>query len=112
MQRRDLAKTIAQSLADRYGTAGTLAIHLPDREGDNRNHHAHILMTTRRLNADGQLGEKTRELDDLKQRGPLEVEWIREMIEVRTNHALERAGIDSRVDRRSLKAQHLAALAA
>ena len=111
VQRRDLAKSIAQDLANRYGTAGTLAVHQPDREGDNRNHHVHILMTTRRIEADGQLGEKTRELDDVK-RGPQEVEWIRAMIEGRTNHALERAGIDARVDRRSLVDQREAALAA
>ncbi|WP_249921255.1 MobA/MobL family protein [Pseudomonas lundensis] len=48
-QRRELTQGIAQALADRYGTAGTLAVHTPDREGDQRNHHAHILMTTRRL---------------------------------------------------------------
>ena len=108
-QRRELAMSMAQDLADRYGTAGTLAVHLPDREGDNRNHHAHILMTTRRLEASGQLGEKTRELDDVK-RGPEEVEWIREMIEVRTNQALVRAGSAERVDRRSLVEQRAAAL--
>ena len=48
-QRRELTLGIAQAQADRYGTAGTLAVHTPDREGDQRNHHAHILMTTRRL---------------------------------------------------------------
>ncbi|MDC6383694.1 MobQ family relaxase [Pseudomonas graminis] len=112
VQRQALAKAIAQELANRYGTAGTLAIHRPDREGDQRNHHVHILMTTRRVDVDGQLGEKTRELDDLKQRGPLEVQWIREMIETRTNHALENAGSDSRVDRRSLAEQQRAALVA
>ena len=69
-QRRELTLGIAQALADRYGTAGTLAVHTPDREGDQRNHHAHILMTTRRLEPSGALGEKTRELDDVK-RGPL-----------------------------------------
>ncbi|NNA15192.1 MobA/MobL family protein [Pseudomonas lundensis] len=69
-QRRELTQGIAQALADRYGTAGTLAAHTPDREGDQRNHHAHILMTTRRLEPSGALGEKTRELDDVK-RGPL-----------------------------------------
>ena len=109
VQRRELAKSIAQGLADRYGTAGTLAVHHPDREGDNRNHHVHILMTTRRLDASGQLGEKTRELDDVKQ-GPQEVEWIREMIEGQTNRSLERAGVESRVDRRSLVEQRAAAL--
>ena len=109
VQRRELAKSIAQGLADRYGTAGTLAVHQPDREGDNRNHHVHILMTTRRLDASGQLGEKTRELDDVK-RGPQEVEWIRAMIEDRTNQSLERAGVEARVDRRSLIEQRAAAL--
>ena len=109
VQRRELAKSIAQGLADRYGTAGTLAVHDPDREGDNRNHHVHILMTTRRLDASGQLGEKTRELDDVK-RGPQEVEWIRSMIEERTNSSLERAGVEARVDRRSLSEQRAAAL--
>ena len=110
-QRRDLAKSIAQGLADRYGTAGTLAVHQPDREGDNRNDHAHILMTTRRLEPSGELGEKTRELDDVK-RGPEEVEWIRELVEVRTNRALELAGRSERVDRRSLTHQHAAAIEA
>ena len=111
VQRSDLAKSIAQDLANRYGTAGTLAVHQPDREGDNRNHHVHILMTTRRLEASGELGEKTRELDDVK-RGPQEIEWIRAMVEARTNHALERAGLDVRVDRRSLIEQREAALSA
>ena len=110
-QRRELAQGIAQALADRYGTAGTLAVHTPDREGDQRNHHAHILMTTRRLEPSGELGEKTRELDDVK-RGPQEVEWVRAMIEARTNHALERAGSAERVDRRSLVEQRAAALEA
>lgn len=110
-QRNELAQGIAQALADRYGTAGTLAVHQPDREGDQRNHHAHILMTTRRLEPSGELGEKTRELDDVK-RGPQEVEWIRAMVEERTNHALERAGIEARVDRRSLEQQRAAALEA
>ena len=64
-------------------------------------------MTTRRLDTSGQLGEKTRELDDVK-RGPQEVEWIRGMIEEQTNHSLERAGIAERVDRRSLIEQRVA----
>lgn len=110
-QRNELAQGIAQALADRYGTAGTLAVHQPDREGDQRNHHAHILMTTRRLEPSGELGEKTRELDDVR-RGPQEVEWIRAMVEERTNHALEHAGSEARVDRRSLEQQRAAALEA
>lgn len=44
---------------------------------DARNVHAHILMTTRRLTAKG-LGQKTRELDDNRLAGPLEIEAMRE----------------------------------
>ena len=48
-QRRELVATFARELADRHGVAVDAAIHLPDREGDKRNHHAHVLTTTRRL---------------------------------------------------------------
>ena len=109
--RRDLARSIAQDLADRYGTAGTFAVHAPDRQGDQRNHHVHILMTTRRLTTSGELGAKTRELDDVKQ-GPQEIEWIRMQVEDQTNNALDYAGVGCSVDRRSLVDQHQAALAA
>jgi hypothetical protein len=111
MQRQSLATAIAQDLADHFRIAGTLAIHLPDVNADALNHCAHILMTTRRIDASGLLGEKLRELDDLT-RGSQAVEWIRWMIEERINLALERAGSASRVDRRSLVAQRRDALAA
>ncbi|MGK4661038.1 TniB family NTP-binding protein [Pseudomonas aeruginosa] len=109
-QRQALAEAIAGDLVKRYQVGAQVAVHLPDAEGDNRNHHAHILFTTRRLSSDG-LGEKTRELDDLK-RGPEEVQWIRAMVEGRTNAALEAAGHAERVDRRSLADKHAAALEA
>lgn len=63
-------------LVGRYQCAADAALHTPRRGHDARNVHAHILITTRRLNAYG-LTEKTRELDD-KQTGPLEVEAMRE----------------------------------
>ncbi|ENM3103112.1 TPA: MobQ family relaxase [Pseudomonas aeruginosa] len=109
-QRQALAEAIAGDLVERYQVGAQVAVHLPDAEGDNRNHHAHILFTTRRLGPAG-LGEKTRELDDIK-RGPEEVQWIRAMVEGRTNAALEAAGHAERVDRRSLADQHAAALEA
>ena len=109
-QRKELADRIARDLVQRYQVGAQAAVHQPDQEGDQRNHHAHILFTTRRLGPEG-LGEKTRELDDSK-RGPREVEWIREMVEVKTNQALEAAGRPERVDRRSLSAQREAAIIA
>ncbi|HBP1343815.1 MobQ family relaxase (plasmid) [Acinetobacter baumannii] len=109
-QRQALADAIASDLVERYQVGAQVAVHLPDAEGDNRNHHAHILFTTRRLGPDG-LGEKTRELD-VKPSSSVEVEWIRAMVEGRTNAALEAAGHAERVDRRSLADQHAAALEA
>lgn len=63
-------------LVGRYQVAADCAIHTPKRGHDVRNIHAHILITTRRLSAQG-LTEKTREIDD-KTQGPLEIEAIRE----------------------------------
>ena len=63
-------------IVGRYQCAADAAIHTPKRGHDARNIHAHILMTTRRLSAQG-LTEKTRELDD-KMTGPLEIEAIRQ----------------------------------
>ena len=48
-QRRELVERMTAQLAGRYGVAGTAGIHAPDREGDQRNWHVHILMTTRRI---------------------------------------------------------------
>lgn len=98
-QRHDLAHAFAQELVDRHGFAADVCIHRPDRGGDDRNHHAHILTTTRRLTAEG-FTEKARELD-AKATGPaLVVEW-RERLAVLTNEALAAAGHDARVDHRS-----------
>lgn len=110
-QRHALVQQIAQRLADRYQVAGTAAIHQPDQEGDNRNHHTHILMTTRRLERSGELGAKTRVLDS-KVTGAGEVRWIRAMVAGETNAALARAGLAERVDHRSLAEQQAAALEA
>nr|WP_272911743.1 MobA/MobL family protein [Loktanella sp. M215] len=62
------ARDFARALVDRYGIARDVALHAPHREGDQRNHHAHILTTTRVLSADG-LTDKTRILDAAKTGG-------------------------------------------
>ena len=110
-QRRDLADLIAGHLVERYHVAAQVAVHLPDSEGDQRNHHAHILFTTRQMDANGDLSGKTRPLDDLKT-GPQEVLWMRGMVEAETNFRLELAGSAERIDMRSLADQRAAALKA
>jgi len=127
-QRSSLTRDFAQALVERYGVAVDLAIHAPDREGDNRNYHAHILTTTRQVHRgpDGDLvfGDKAHiELSDSALRairdatiaGPWrpgdrygavdQVQAVRELWEHTANTALERAGVDARIDARSLQAQ-------
>ena len=106
-QSSDLARSIAQHLVDRYRVAAMTCIHTADRRGDQRNIHAHILITTREVNAQG-LGKKTRVLDD-RRSGPKEVEAIRSTVARLTNEHLARAGHAVRVDHSSLKHQSIAA---
>ncbi len=63
-ERRECVRDIAQHLRDTYGVAVLASVHYPAK--DNNNHHAHILFTTRAVDADGVFGKKTRILDDLK----------------------------------------------
>ena len=100
-ERQTLAHAFAREIVARHGCAADVAIHAPGREGDHRNHHAHILCTTRRLTPDG-FGEKCRELDDRKTKA---VDGWRERFAVLQNEHLERAGVAERVDHRSLKEQ-------
>jgi hypothetical protein len=110
-QRRELVREFAQHIADRHGCAVDIAIHAPSRGGDPRNHHAHLLATTRRITPTG-LGDKTTvELSDTdrKKRGlgpaSTEIEAIRAHWAELSNRALARHGHAERVDHRSLAAQ-------
>lgn len=110
-QRRELATDFAKSLVDRYGVAADVAVHEPSRNGDQRNHHAHILITTRQISAQG-LGEKTdleREDKALRAQGKpsgrKQIEALRADWATRCNRTLERAGHEARVSHKSLEAQ-------
>jgi len=106
-QRIALTREFAQGLADRYGVAVDFAIHKPDSDTDIRNHHAHIMLTTRKVEMNG-LGEKSDlELENKKlialglptthdQLRDIRLDW-----EQRANHHLALAGHDIRIDHRS-----------
>lgn len=106
-QRLALTREFAQGLADRYGVAVDFAIHSPHGDTDVRNHHAHILLTTRKVEREG-LGEKSEmELENKKlialglptshdQLRDLRLDW-----EHRANRHLALAGHDLRIDHRS-----------
>ena len=107
-ERRVLVLGFARELVSRYGVAADVAIHAPHRDGDQRNHHAHVLTTTRVLTAEG-LTDKTRVLDAKATGGP-EIEAMRARWAELQNHALERQELEVRVDHRSLAAQRETAL--
>ena len=102
-ERARLARDFARELVERHGCAADVCIHAPGKDGDDRNHHAHILLTTRRLGPEG-LTEKTRELDDQKTGSKLVTQW-RERFAALTNERLRENGIEARVDHRTLEAQ-------
>lgn len=104
-ERQRIAQQFAIALVERYNVAVSVAIHAPSKDGDQRNHHAHLLFTTREMTPDG-LGKKTRVLDDRKT-GPQEVTRLRELAADIINEALQNANADIRVDHRSLKARGL-----
>jgi ATP-dependent exoDNAse (exonuclease V) alpha subunit len=102
-QRRALVCAFAHHLVQRYGVAVDVAIHPPNAEGDERNHHAHLLTTTRSITADG-WGPKTRLLD-VSSSASVEVEGLREHWAGLVNEALASAKVTSRVDHRSFERQ-------
>lgn len=105
------ATKFAKMLAKRYGVAVDIAIHAPDAEGDERNYHAHIMTTTRKVEIvdyDYELTDKTTlELSNAKRatlgldRAKEDIKELREAWADIANDALEDKGLDERIDHRS-----------
>lgn len=117
-QRAALARAFAVELVERFGVAVDVVIHLPDREGDQRNHHAHILTTTRTVSLNpetGQvelggksaieLGDRDRAKAGIAGRSADDITQLRARWAELANAALEHAGRRERIDHRSLAAQ-------
>lgn len=105
--RRRLAVDFSREVANHYGVAADVCVHEPSKEGDERNHHAHILLTACTLSASG-FGKKAAELDPIhcqrhKIANPADL-WRGRWAEL-TNERLLQAGVSARVDHRSLEAQ-------
>ncbi|MBB3811592.1 Ti-type conjugative transfer relaxase TraA [Pseudochelatococcus contaminans] len=106
-ERLEATRELAQELANRYGAAVDFAIHAPHEASDVRNHHAHVLMTTRQVTENG-LGEKTyleRENKWLLANGlpttDMQLRDLRQRWEGIANERLAMAGLDIRIDHRS-----------
>ena len=100
-ERENIARQFSAHLVKRYGVAVAVALHEPSKQGDGRNYHAHILMTTRRMGAEG-LTEKTRELVN-NTTGAKEIAHLREYAAFLINGSLAGSGSSERVDHRSHK---------
>lgn len=94
-ERAELVRSFAQEVT--RGRAPWLAaLHHPSEAGDQRNHHAHLVIRDR----DPDTGKTVCGMSD---KGS--VERMREAWEWHVNAALQYAGLDARVDRRSLADQ-------
>ena len=111
VERVELARRFAEELAERYGCAVDFAIHAPHRAGDTRNHHAHVLATTRVVEAGGLGAKTTLELADTDRaklglsKAKDEVSDLRARWAGLVNEHLARHGHDARIDHRSLSDQ-------
>jgi hypothetical protein len=77
------------------GMVADIAFHRPGSKGDNRNFHAHITLTMRKVDGEG-FGQKERNWNS----NALLQQW-REQWAVHANRALEQAGHAARIDHRS-----------
>lgn len=107
-QRLDLVRDFVELHFVRRGMVADLALHNPNPdEGQNaKNFHAHVMLTLRRATPDGLDAVKTREWNSRELLTLWRAEWA-----VACNTALERAGVRSRVDHRTLLAQRDEAVA-
>lgn len=111
-QRKTLAQNLAQDIADRYEVGTQIAIHAPSQTGDQRNYHVHILTTTRKIDQDLNLTNKSDIELDRKQCAKISIPTsqdqiieCRERIANRINQSLELANIQKQVSHLSYKDQ-------
>ena len=103
-QRVALVRDYAQAQFVDRGMVADIALHAPGREGDDRNHHAHILLTTREIAAEG-FTTKNRDWNAVEVLEGWREAWAQD-----ANLALELAGHAERIDHRTLEAQRIEAL--
>lgn len=102
-QRRELVREFVRGAFVDRGMIADVAIHVPGKEGDERNHHAHVMLTTRRVDGEG-FGPKAREWNSRETLA----EWREQWAEVQNRHLARALGPDApRVTHKSLEAQGL-----
>ena len=101
-QRTNLVRRFVEEQCVSRGMVADIAIHAPssDPGADERNHHAHVMLTTREFFGDAWAKNKNRDWHQTE----MSEEW-REAWADHQNRELERLGFSDRVDHRSLEDQ-------
>ena len=94
-QRLELVRGFVADQFVSQGMIADVAIHAPNERGDERNHHAHIMLTMREVTADG-FGNKTRDWNKSQHLENWREQWAHHQ-----NRELKRHGHAERVDHRS-----------
>jgi hypothetical protein len=98
-QNLDLVREFVRAEFVVRGMIADVAIHAPGRRGDDRNVHAHILLTTREIAGPG-FGSKARDWNSKQELQEWRKAWADH-----ANRILEREGFEERIDHRSLSDQ-------
>lgn len=103
-QRADLVRNFVRGIT-RDRVPWLFGIHQDGK--DEHNPHAHIVLRDRDIETGRRVLLLSSSAKDREKLGlePKAVEWIRERWEHHANAALERAGVEARIDRRTLEAQ-------
>jgi hypothetical protein len=94
-QRLDLARQFVQTEFVAHGMIADLSIHRPNRQGDSRNHHAHVMLSLRAITTSG-FGKKARAWNDVAELERWRASWSNAV-----NKALAECNITDRIDHRS-----------
>lgn len=108
-QHQKIVDDFCKSIVKKHNVIVDAAIHAPHTEGgsDERNYHAHIMITTRAIGYDGYLDKKAREFNDNGRE--LLVDYRKQWADL-CNHELEMAGEKERISHLSNKARELETL--
>ena len=90
-QRLALTRAFVQENFVAKGMVADVAIHAPPREGDERNHHAHVMLTTRAIGPDGFVPTKNRDWNSKEQLQ----EWRENWAKIQNRHLVQALGKDA-----------------
>ena len=116
LQRREAGDAISRELMNRYNCAVDIAYHHPNREGDQRNFHSHILFTTRGFDEGSKDGWSKNKFRDLAAdkitidgenttRGKEEVKSLRAFTATQMNRISERDNLGVKTEHLSFEAR-------